>query len=468
MKTKHFLGLLCAGLLYIPLAAAFTDTDSSVHEQAIDTLYEEGILEGYSDGSFRPNASINRAEFVKVLMEALHPGESEGTHCFSDVSTDWYAKYVCTAHDLKVVDGYLDGSFKPSNAINLAEALKILLETYLVPTCKDCDELWYEPYFSAAQDLNLLDGVSLDPAHELTRGEMAQLIYTLIDEEEVVQACEEQLFGFWGLNGNFEGDIVGNLENMKGNTDMNAFVVATSPDYAVKTQLPAVEEADLTAAFRMSGGNAELIDSMGNFSLSAWKDLFDTWADAEIDPYLGDELLWHMMLDDIDTFDNEFGGENPTAEELAEMAKYSKNLFPGLKTLFRHDAYDMPSGDYPYLDAVINQYATRKGSLSDYISRNLEALDELDVDVIWGLNIVDGGDGSSGHPGLSTDKFIMSPQEIEEYGKTLLQLPNSLGLLMWEYDADQKLADGYTSAERFSTEAYQEVFKYLATFTNCD
>lgn len=447
---KKLTSFLFAALLCVPLASAFSDVSDSDNETAIEALEDAGIVEGYRDGSYRPNNSINRAEFVKVLMEAKYPGESEGSQCFPDVTTDWYAKYVCAARDLDIVDGYPNQSFKPANPINLAEALKVLLETYQIPVCESCYELWYEPYYEAAQDLDLLDGVSLDPSHELTRGEMAQLIYNLVleDEDEVVDSCEEQLFGFWGITDDYEA--------MADSTGMNAFVVATSLNYAVTTQLPAVEEAGLSAAFRMSGGNAELVDSGGNFSLSKWTDLVELWDDPRLDPFAGDELEWHMMLDDIDTFDNEFGGQNPTAAELAEMAETSKTLFPEIKTFLRHDADDMPSGDYPYLDAVLNQYTALKGSLSEYISSNLEAASDLGVDSIWGLNILDGGDGSSGQPGDSSGKYTMSAAEIQEYGEELLSTPGSLGLLMWKYD------------ERFNTAEYLSAFQTLASLANCE
>lgn len=453
MRVHPIVAFLFASILSIPVAIAFSDISHSENETAIDALEDADIVEGYSDGTYRPENSINRAEFVKVLMEANYPGEAAGSNCFPDVSTDWYAKYVCTAQSLNIVEGYPDETFKPSNTINLAEALKVLLETYQIPTCESCYELWYEVYYTAAQDLDLLNGISRDPSHKLTRGEMAQLIYNLVleendEEEEKVEACEEQLFGFWG--------IIEEYETMAASTGMNAFVVASSPSYALNTQLPEVQDAELTGAFRMSGGNGVLIDSEGNFNLNAWKDLVDLWDDPSLDAFAGDELAWHMMLDDIDTFDNEFGGQNPTAAELAKMAEYSKDLFPEIKTFFRHDADDMPSGDYPYLDAVLNQYTASKGPLSDYISSNLEAAEDLDVDSMWGLNILDGGDGSSGEIGSSSNKYLMSPEEIEEYGEELLKTSGSLGLLMWKYD------------EHFSTDEYQQVFQRLATLANCE
>ena len=464
-KMKKLFISLALLTLTAASVAAFSDVYNTPYEEAIETLKSEGIVQGYADGTFRPEAAINRAEFTKVLIEARYPGEAEGSHCFSDVSTQWYAAPICFAEELSIVSGHPDGRFKPGDTINLAEALKIILETYEVDVCTDCAGLWYQPYLEAAEERGLLDGLTKAPSHPLTRGEMAQLIYALLDENA---ACEEQLFGFWGLNGTFEGDVAANLAALQNQTGLNSFVVSTSPSYTLNTQLPALRETGLSASFRMSGGNDKLIDSHGNFDLDAWEDLFESWTShSELNSYIGEELQWHMLLDDVDTFDNQFGGKNPTADELEALAKISKEAFPDLKTFLRHDADDMPSGTYPFLDATLNQYSARKGSLEDYIESNLEAADELGLETIWGLNIVDGGNGSSGHPGSSWDRSIMSPEEIEAYGEALLALPSSLGLLMWEFDADQELADGVTSAERFSTDDYLEVFKKLAAKVSC-
>lgn len=180
------------GKLFLPLsflllffatslaAAAFSDISGSSHEVAIGYLYEEGIVQGYEDGTYQPDALINRAEFVKVLMEAKYPVESEGAACFSDVGVEWYAPYVCHAKSLGVVSGYEDGAFRPANSINLAEALKVVLETYDVEVCESCSSLWYEPYYERADELGLLEDIAGDVSHAVTRGEMAELIYSVV------------------------------------------------------------------------------------------------------------------------------------------------------------------------------------------------------------------------------------------------------------------------------------------------
>ncbi len=163
------------------IAGPFSDVDSNDdYYEAISYVYEAGIVEGYSDGTYQPEISINRAEFTKILIEAAHPGEatfSEG--CFSDVpSSEWYAPYVCFAKVYNIVSGYEDGSFKPDQYINVAEALKITLETYF-GNIPDTNGEWYQKYWDYAESNGYLLSAWDSPAQELTRGEMAELIYRI-------------------------------------------------------------------------------------------------------------------------------------------------------------------------------------------------------------------------------------------------------------------------------------------------
>lgn len=168
------------GVLLIFLFSAFAFSDSSGHlnETAINYLQENDIVSGYSDGTYRPDNQINRAEFLKIILESLNiEFDSEG-YCFPDVQSDWYAPYVCKAKSIGIISGYPDGYFRPGNKINLVESLKIILEAYDVSLNYGYSE-WYEPYYYFMQDNELLMFVNTTISHEITRGEMAQLIYNL-------------------------------------------------------------------------------------------------------------------------------------------------------------------------------------------------------------------------------------------------------------------------------------------------
>lgn len=160
----------------------FSDVDDDYeYYDAVNYVYDYGIVEGYDDGTYRPESEINRAEFTKILMEAVYPGEAEqGSDCFSDVeASQWYAKYVCLAEEKDIVAGYSDGSFSPGNFINVAEALKITLETYFPGSFEEATSPWYQKYWDFAEAAGYLLTEWDSASENLSRGAMAELIYRI-------------------------------------------------------------------------------------------------------------------------------------------------------------------------------------------------------------------------------------------------------------------------------------------------
>jgi hypothetical protein len=114
------------------LAASFPDVlENTINYNAVEYLKQKGIISGYPDGTFKPDNKINRAEAMKVLMLASsETGDSAVTPVFSDVKGDeWFYQYLQKAFSLKIVEGYPDGTFKPGNNINMAESLKMIVLT---------------------------------------------------------------------------------------------------------------------------------------------------------------------------------------------------------------------------------------------------------------------------------------------------------------------------------------------------
>ncbi len=94
---------------------------------AVEILAGQGIINGTGDG-FEPQRSITRAEFVKIVVEALEieKGEAAGT-VFNDVKTDdWFADYVECGYNNDIVTGDPDGSFRPNDIISRNEIAVVL------------------------------------------------------------------------------------------------------------------------------------------------------------------------------------------------------------------------------------------------------------------------------------------------------------------------------------------------------
>ncbi len=97
---------------------------------AVSTLSNMGIINGYPDGSFRPNAGITRAEFAKIAVSFFKDYSRKTLgDLFSDISGQWYTEYINLAAELAIVNGYPDGTFRPNNLITRAEAMTIVNNT---------------------------------------------------------------------------------------------------------------------------------------------------------------------------------------------------------------------------------------------------------------------------------------------------------------------------------------------------
>lgn len=95
---------------------------------AISTMANAGIIEGYPDGTFRPNAFITRAEFATIAVrffDVQYNGEDQ----FPDIDGHWAREYINKAAFIDLVEGYPDGTFGPDRQITRAEAVTLVNRT---------------------------------------------------------------------------------------------------------------------------------------------------------------------------------------------------------------------------------------------------------------------------------------------------------------------------------------------------
>ena len=110
----------------------FSDVSSSDwYGTTVATLAEMNIVEGYEDGTFRPNAPITRAEFAAIATRFFEKtGATYEPGTFTDVTGDeWFASAIMDAVNLGLIGGYEDGTVRPNNNITRAEACAIVNRT---------------------------------------------------------------------------------------------------------------------------------------------------------------------------------------------------------------------------------------------------------------------------------------------------------------------------------------------------
>ena len=106
----------------------YTDCSSDLWcNNAISTLTNMGIIDGFSDGTFRPYAKITRAQFAKIAVGFFETTREDYQGYFTDVDIDaWYTEYVEAAARVGLIEGFNDGTFRPNTNITRAQACVIV------------------------------------------------------------------------------------------------------------------------------------------------------------------------------------------------------------------------------------------------------------------------------------------------------------------------------------------------------
>lgn len=168
--------------------ASFPDIVGHWAEKAIESLRSRNIVEGKSDGKFDVDAPTTRAEFLKIaLLNAGYEVSVFSGSNFTDIQKrDWFYDYVSFAQYSGFIHGYQDGTFRPNDPINRAEALVLMMRisgvgisdysSITLPFYDINTNDWFTHAIVNAHQLGLVEGYgdgSFRPAAKMSRGEMA-------------------------------------------------------------------------------------------------------------------------------------------------------------------------------------------------------------------------------------------------------------------------------------------------------
>jgi len=195
--------------------AAFTDVPAS-HEfsDATNFLQSEGIIQGFEDGSFRPEQSITRAEFIAIVLQSIDEIDetdlSTSELKFSDVKDGrWENPYLREGVRRGFLKGYPDNTVQAKADIKFVEAAKII--TIAFGSEEVLREPWYKPY---VLELGRKDAIPVsidDFSKRITRGEMAEIIYRLLNEIE--DKPSQTFYSLAGEDGGVEEDLEAQWRN---------------------------------------------------------------------------------------------------------------------------------------------------------------------------------------------------------------------------------------------------------------
>lgn len=193
----------------VPITApgtTFDDISGHTNQPAIEALASRGIINGKGENLFDPNATMTRAEFAAIVVRALGLTPS-ANDAFTDVpATAWYAGYVGTASTYGMINGIGNGLFNPSGTITRQEAAVMVaraaklcgmdteLESYeiLNVLAQFTDYVtiaqWAQEGVAFCYDADILNqsNLNVEPAHAILRCEIAQMLFNLLGEAELL------------------------------------------------------------------------------------------------------------------------------------------------------------------------------------------------------------------------------------------------------------------------------------------
>ena len=196
------LAFACAFTMFA--GAAYSDQADIQHTDAVNMLSSLGVLDGYEDGSFRPEATITRAEMAKMIYTIRNGGNDNAdaykslSTSFTDINGTWAEGYIKYCQVNGIIDGKSTTSFDPNGDVTVVETAKMAL--VLMGYKADADRAnlvgtgWDQRTLALAGDNGLMENVSGGVASPIIRDEAAQLLYNTVDADCVLWSNDKETF----------------------------------------------------------------------------------------------------------------------------------------------------------------------------------------------------------------------------------------------------------------------------------
>lgn len=183
----------------------FVDTSfADLKGKAAAEMFRRKIIQGYEDGRFHGADLVTRAQAAKILLLLRYGNvkEMNNSNMFKDVKgKQWYVKFVMTAAEKGIIKGYKDGTFRPDAPVNTVEFLKMLAITVnldknlnydkttvnFVSDYKDVPlHTWYTNYGQFAYEYELFPdrGKTLSPEKQMTRNDVVVALYQFLKNRQ--------------------------------------------------------------------------------------------------------------------------------------------------------------------------------------------------------------------------------------------------------------------------------------------
>ena len=418
-------------------AASFSDDEDIVNKEAVETMVQLGIINGYEDGTFLPKQVVTRAEMCKMICVALNGGTAPlldaGVTVFSDTKGHWASAYInyCYAEGIVSGDSGKGGTFRPEAPVTALEAAKMMLVAlgYNAQIAGFTGADWAQNVAKEANRKGLFDGIgALNANAPLTRDNAAQLIFNginadLVDYDNTLVTVDGQL------------TTVPKIKDLTGKTIITESYKAIKVEGVVvnneflggnkgETTLKVTNEADFNldendeATFKVSTGAAELGKTVVLYVKPA------TGSNAKVASKA--TVYGKAGISDINYV---FATNKAIDEDDVVDTLKAEGLKVGTATLYLNYKYSGTTNDNDDNDIDIEHYANRLGVEAQYIDNNGDGVVDVIIKLTYAYGIVEEvsteGDGTlvvtelgSANIELNTDK---AKTEVVDFAKLGLE-----------------------------------------------
>lgn len=212
--------------------------------------------------------------------------------------------------------------------------------------------------------------------------------------------------------------------------------------YDLMRDLAAIKARGGKIVINLSGGQSRFKDAAGNFSLTKWKASVNRFRNINFSSYIKDgTIVGHYLIDEPHN-KSRWNGKVVSQATIEAMAKYSKDLWPGMATIVRAypDYLAKYSGTYRYLDAAWAQYVHRFGDVNAFARSNISLAQKKGLALVVGLNVLRGG----------PNKSRMTASQVRSWGSALLSSSYPCAFVSWEHNSTY-----------LSSGAIKDAMKYL-------
>lgn len=172
-------------------AASFTDKDSITNTEAVNMLADLGVINGFTDGSYRPTETVTRAQMAKMIY-AVCTGDDDAsgfvgtTTALKDINqAPWAEGYIKYCYSLGIIGGFPDNTFRPNEPVTVAQAAKMLLVALGYDSNEYVGASWSINTMRDAKAAKITKDVSTSAALAASRDVSAQLIYNTMFADQV-------------------------------------------------------------------------------------------------------------------------------------------------------------------------------------------------------------------------------------------------------------------------------------------